>query len=116
MTETERELVKRGMVPGPGLAAFAASTDAAMADREAGLIDQSMAVLLIVAAAERYATAQAQAWRTQKCVAKWSMPSLGTAMCGQPCEYLTAEQSGGYTGWYHVNREIIHHAVPESMI
>jgi hypothetical protein len=62
--------------------------------------------------------------KTEKCVAKLGVPDISRGMveCGEPCEYLTAEQAQAegyhYSGWRHVDRSLAvdHHAVPKSMI
>jgi hypothetical protein len=58
-----------------------------------------------------------------RCVAKLGEPGK-MHECGRPCGYLLAEESGGYSGWFHTDEMPLmgsaaivgHHAVPESMV
>ncbi len=58
------------------------------------------------------------------CAAKIGEPNLtqGMRLCGQECEYVSAEQvhrhdGSTYSGWYHTDESITdHHAVPKRWV
>lgn len=51
-------------------------------------------------------------------VRKCCVLMAGNVRCGGSAVYLTVGERGvPYTGWYHLDRQIVdHHAVPESWI